>query len=66
MDGTKREKFKFVDRTNLLILPVPEMTFPVRGMGLLDSDYGHFRAGMLTGDLGTLNNEFFFNHDTRS
>ena len=61
MDGTKSAKFKLVDRANLLTLSVPEMTFPVGGMRVLDSNYGHSRVGVLTGELGTLNNALLLN-----
>jgi catalase-peroxidase len=50
-----------VERANLLILSVPEMTVLVGGMRALDANTGHGKHGVFTNRPGTLSNDFFVN-----
>ena len=56
-----KDEFLLVDRANLLTLSVPEMTVLVGGLRVLDANYGHSKAGVLTNRPGVLSNDFFVN-----
>ncbi len=50
-----------VDRAKLLTLTVPEMTVLIGGMRTLNANSGQAAHGVLTGQPGTLSNDFFVN-----
>jgi catalase-peroxidase len=50
-----------VEKADLLTLTVPEMTALVGGMRALGANAGGSKHGVFTGNLGTLNNDFFVN-----
>jgi catalase-peroxidase len=50
-----------VDKANMLKLTVPEMTALLGGMRALNANAGGVKHGVLTGNPGTLTNDFFVN-----
>ncbi len=50
-----------VDKAQLLNLTVPEMTVLIGGMRVLDANYNQNKMGVLTNQVGVLNNNFFVN-----
>ncbi|MCX6463278.1 MAG: catalase-peroxidase, partial [Pseudonocardiales bacterium] len=54
-------EYLLVDRANLLSLSAPEMTVLVGGLRVLGANTGGSTAGVLTGAVGTLTNDFFTN-----
>ncbi|WP_311202627.1 catalase/peroxidase HPI [Flavobacterium soyae] len=50
-----------VDKAQLLNLTVPEMTVLVGGLRVLNANYDGSKHGVLTTNVGTLNNDFFVN-----
>ena len=59
-DGRSAEEH-LVDRSHLLTLTVPEMTVLVGGLRVLGANAGQSQHGVLTGQPGTLSNDFFVN-----
>ncbi len=50
-----------VDRANLLILSIPEMTALVGGLRVLGANYDGSKHGVFTDNIGSLTNDFFTN-----
>ena len=54
-------EYMLLDRANLLNLSAPEMTVLVGGMRVLGANQGGSELGVLTGEVGSLTNDFFVN-----
>ncbi len=54
-------EYTLIERANLLTLSAPEMTVLVGGLRVLGANYQQSSLGVLTGEPGTLTNDFFVN-----
>ncbi|WP_314178612.1 catalase/peroxidase HPI [Streptomyces winkii] len=54
-------EYLLIDRANLLTLSAPEMTVLVGGLRVLGTNYDGSSLGVLTGNPGSLTNDFFVN-----
>ena len=54
-------EYLLLDKANLLTLSAPELTVLVGGLRVLGANYDGSKLGVLTGNPGTLTNDFFVN-----